>query len=334
MRLGSRTFLAVVCLLVISPAQSPCEAANPSGTLPARIEAAFGQRSGAAVPMRVSDGRIMQVHNPQLACRTLHPPGSIFKLVTAFAALVEGVISESDTLECGGQIRLGGVVLHCTVPNGHGRVNIESAISKSCNVFFYNLGARLGADRITAYARLMGLASAVPSYAGPQAIGQVPARCAHPSEVARLAIGQAPGLGITLLQAAEMVRRIAVPHATPLSGGERGKFLPGNTARIAFLGGGTKVGVRAAQEAVRRGMRLAVQCGTCKQAALRGVRVAGKTGSPEAPNSDNQRSAWFVGFAPYEKPEVVVVVFVKRGHGFDTAAPIARRIFEAWFGRK
>ena len=84
---------------------------------------------------------------------------------------------------------------------------------------------------------------------------------------------------------------------------------------------------------IRKGMRLAIESGTCKNAAVDGLKVAGKTGTPESTENPDGRSAWFVGFAPYEAPEIVVVVFAERGRGYDTAAPIARKIFSAYFER-
>ncbi|MCL4395564.1 MAG: penicillin-binding transpeptidase domain-containing protein [Chloroflexi bacterium] len=272
-------------------------------------QSAFGRRYGGAVVVRVSDGRILALVNPDLSCRRLHAPGSIFKLVTAFAALQENVTRESETFRCGGYAKLGGVVIHCTTPNGHGTRTLIEAIAQSCNVTFYELGVRLGPDRLIKYARDFGLDSKCPTYSGSQAVGALPAAPIHPCEVARLAIGQASGFKITLLEAAGMVRRISMGHI-------EGKRAAKNLA------------------IVRKGMRLAVTSGTCTSAAISGVEIAGKTGTFEAEGQPSERSAWFVGFAPYGKPKVVVVVFANRGHGYDTAAPIARRIFAAYFGKR
>lgn len=304
-----RCILAVVVSTVLGST-----AFTAPADLQGKVDAAFGRRAGGAVVMRVSDGRMLAVANSEVSCRTLHAPGSIFKLVTAYAALREGVARGAATFRCGGQARLDGALLHCTVPNGHGRVTFPDAIAKSCNVSFYQMGAKLGAERLLKYARLFGLNAPCSAYAGRQATGKLPPVPLHPAEVARLAIGQAKGFGITLLEAAEMVRRIAADKVS----GSAGADLSHARSDIAI---------------VRKGMRLAVLSGTCKRAAVKGVAVAGKTGTAEAADNAKERSAWFVGFAPYDKPEVVVVVFVKRGHGYDTAAPIAGRIFASYFGR-
>lgn len=294
-----------IAVLAVSCAGS-CVAADGSARPPAdfqmRCEAAMGGHPGGAVVVRVSDGAVLAVVNPEVACRHTHPPGSVFKIVTAYAALREGPAREADEFRCGGQRKTSGVVLHCTVPNGHGSLNLTDALAQSCNVTFYDLGLRLGSAKLLKWAHEFGLDIPYAPYGGQQAVGELPARPVHPADTARLAVGQARGFGITLLEAAGIVRRIAC-------------------------------GEDDCSAAVRRGMRRAVTSGTCRNAAIEGLEVAGKTGTPEAPEDDSKRSAWFVGFAPYGKPEVVVVVFAERGHGYDTAAPIAARILSAYFGK-
>ena len=272
------------------------------------VRAAFGTRAGGAVVVCASDGKILALVDPESSCRTLHPPGSVFKLVTAAAALQEGVVTESEVFHCTGQRKLGSVVLHCTIPNGHGRITFAEAIAQSCNITFYELGLRLGANHLVDCAHVFGLDKSYPNYAQPQSVGSLSPKPVHACEVARLAIGQASGLGITLLGAAEMTRRIA-------------------TGEVA---GGV---AKSSLATIRKGMRLAIESGTCKNAAVDGLKVAGKTGTPESTENPDGRSAWFVGFAPYEAPEIVVVVFAERGRGYDTAAPIARKIFSAYFER-
>ena len=281
--------------------------------LQTRAEAAFGHAVGGAVVMRVDDGKVLAVVNPRLACAHSHPPGSIFKLVAAFAALEERVVTPNDGFTCSGWRKFAGVKLHCTVPNGHGHLDLTDAIARSCNVTFYGLGCKLGPERILKYADLLGLGGGCPSYSGRQVRGVLSKPPVHPADIARLAIGQCKGFSITVLEAAEMTRRIAV-GSVPVKKDE--------VARA-----------RKSLALVRRGMRGAVTSGTCKAAAVKEIAVAGKTGSTEAPGNADERDAWFVGFAPYEKPEVVVAVYAERGHGYNKAAPIAGRILAAYFAR-
>lgn len=302
--------LAVLLVSMIS-----IDASADTRALQESAKIAFGNHSGGAVIMRVSDGKALAIINSKVSATEIHPPGSIFKLVTAFAALQEGITSASAEFKCGGRQQIGDVQLHCTTPNGHGTIRFSEAIAQSCNVTFYGLGRKLGAKRLLKYARVFALDRKVPGYKGVQAVGRLPASpVIHPAQMAQMAVGQANGFKITLLEAAEMVRRIA----------------NGN----AHVAGIDNSKTRRNLAVIRSAMMLAVISGTCKNAAVDGVEIAGKTGSPEAADDSEKRNGWFVGFAPYKKPEIVVVVFVNRGHGYDTAAPIAQRIFSAYFSEE
>lgn len=287
---------------------------NPlwGSSLQVKTEEAFGGRLGGAIVMDARSGKVVAVVRPDISAQGLHPPGSIFKLVTAFAALQERAVDCDGVFQCNGGIKIGQCSLNCTLPNGHGRITFPNAIAQSCNVSFYELGRRLGPHRILRYASLFGLNEKVKGYGRAQSVGRLPGAVNGPADTARLAIGQAEGFKITLLEAAEMVRMLCAADS-PLA----------NSAQA-------KKNLRC----VREGMRMAVLRGTCKNAAVKGIEVAGKTGSPEVGANGDQRSAWFVGFAPYSKPEIVVVVFVNRGHGYDSAAPIASKIFSAYFEDK
>jgi len=272
----------------------------------------FAHNPGGAIVMRVSDGQVLSIMNHAVARDEAHPPGSIFKLVTAFAALRESVVTESSTFKCGGTLKIDGRVFHCTRLNGHGALQLPEAIAQSCNCTFYNLGLKLGSKRLLEYARAFGFQPAYRGYSKKQPSDHLLKPPSNPIDTARLAIGQAEGFSITLLEAAEMVRRIVRDDV--------------------HIPGADRASIRRALAIVRKSMRLAVVKGTCRNAAPPGLAVAGKTGSPEAEGDSDERSGWFVGYAPYQKPQVIVVVFVNRGHGFSDAAPIARHIFADYFG--
>ena len=310
--MGNRVIRLCICSLAAVLALYGWAAAEPHGFGDA-VQAALGSRPGGAVVIRVKDGAVLATANPDTSCRQLHCPGSIFKLVTAFAALQESAVSPTEVFQCTGQKKIADAVLHCTLPNGHGRIGLINAIAQSCNVTFYELSLRVSSDKLLDYARAFGLHRPCAGFSGEQASGILPACPVHPAEAARFGIGQASGFKITLLEAAEMVRQVARGRVQGITDG---------------------AGTRSNLEIVRRGMREAVVTGTCRLAALKNVEVAGKTGSPEDTDDPDSRCAWFVGFAPYEKPEIVVVVYLARGHGGASAAPIARRIFASYFGEQ
>jgi len=286
-------------------------------------------------------------HHPlqNRATQNTYSPGSVFKLVMAAAGLAEGVIDPDTTFHCSGSTVIYGHQFRCWWRPGHGTVNLEQAIKHSCDVYFYNVGKLLGIDRIAYYARLFGLGSPtgvelegeksglVPDPAWSLAVRKHPW---YPGETISVAIGQGPVL-TTPLQIAAMTSALAnggrevMPH---LRAGETQE-----TGRRLDLPAGVL-------EAVRRGMWSVVNApgGTAGRSRLDGIQMAGKTGTVQVVAQSTwgdgdslpyelRDHAWFASFAPVENPELVVVVFVEHGgSGSGTAAPIAKAIYEKYFG--
>ena len=128
-----------------------------------------------------------------------YAPGSMFKIVMAVAALEEGIISPSTTFYCPGHLRIYNRVFRCNVPGGHGIVDIRRALAMSCNVFFYQVGVRLEIDRISSWARRMGLGEPTGVDLPHEAAGLMPSRewkrlvqkaPWYPGETVSVAIGQ------------------------------------------------------------------------------------------------------------------------------------------------
>ena len=94
------------------------------------------------------------------ALKGQYPPGSTFKIITALAALEEGIIDADTTFECNGSYTVGNTTFRCWNKHGHGRVNLKKALKESCDVYFYQLAERLGVDRIARTAREFGLGEA------------------------------------------------------------------------------------------------------------------------------------------------------------------------------
>jgi len=317
-------FLIIVCV-VASLTHTPACGSGREGnarhlrpSLQAAAERAVGKESACVIAIHPATGRILALVNEEMACRKAYPPGSILKLLTAFAGLDEGIVTPETTVECRNFHKSGTETLICSLPGGHGKVSLEDAIAHSCNVYFYTLGERLGPERLLKHFRSFGLGKRFGGYPHNQAPGSMPVGLNGEAEVAKAAIGQARDLRVTPLQMAVITAAIA-------NGGteyapSRGK--PSVLRRIHARPG--------TFEALRKGMRMAVVNGTAKEARVPGLSVCGKTGSPETDANPEFRHAWFVGFAPYDRPEIVVVVFAEWGHGGETAAPIARKVFEAY----
>lgn len=276
----------------------------------------------------------------------LYAPGSTFKLVTAAAALDSGAFQPSSTfVDRGYCIEYGQPVYNFSDQSGpevFGQVTLAQALQHSINAVFCEVGKRLGALRILDYARRFGF------YRRPEL--ELPAGEVRPSglyrggqlfwprrdyevDPGRLAFGQ-ERLAVTPLQMAMVTAAIA----------NRGVLMrPYLVERILEPGGGVLAKTKPREmgrpitartaRALAAMMEEVVRSGTGAAAHIPGVRVAGKTGTAETGRSD-RNTAWFVAFAPAERPRVAVAVALENqaGTGGSTAAPIARRILETLLG--
>lgn len=153
---------------------------------------ALGGRTGAVVLLEVRSGKVL-AGVPEDWSRRRLPPGSVAKLVTAWAGLSTGAISEGTRFTCSNALTVNGRSLHCTVPGGHGTLDLEHAIGLSCNVWFYQAARRIGQEAILRAWRELGAS-------------EVPQRV---ESAERLAVGE-EGVRVSCLEAARIVRRIAL----------------------------------------------------------------------------------------------------------------------------
>lgn len=275
-------------------------------------------------------------------------PGSTFKVVMATAMLETKVPPESFTAFCPGYATFYGRMFKCHVfgKGGHGTVNLHSAIVHSCDVFFYNVGQRMGIDRISKYAKLLGLGSRTGIDLPSEESGLVPSeewvqkvfhRKWYPGETISVSIGQG-ALMVTPLQLAYMVGGVA-------SGGV---FRQPHLLKDAQNVGEKRVEISEDTiEQVTQGLYGVVnEGGTAGAVKLQGIEFCGKTGTAQTIGADAKNrygkgqkkfkdNAWFVGYAPRRDPEIVVSVLVEEGgHGGVVGAPIARDIIKAYYDKK
>jgi len=288
-----------------------------------------------------------------------YPPGSIFKIAVALAGLQEGAVTPDEKLFCSGSYRLGKSVYRCWKKWGHGNVDLHRALVESCDVYFYQLGKRLGIEKIAEYARRLGLGSRTGIDLPNEKPGLIPSkkwklkRWGVPwqqGETISISIGQSFVL-VTPLQIVSMISSV-------FNGGRLLK--PQLTERISTPGGEDiylfhpverwGLGVdNAYLEMVKKALTGVVNelHGTGKEARIKGVLVAGKTGTAQvvsmqkgerSGNEENvpeaQRDhAWFVAIAPVDKPKIAVAVIIEHGgHGGSAAAPVAKKIISAYLG--
>jgi penicillin-binding protein 2 len=233
----------------------------------------------------------------------------------------------------------------CHLKGGHGTVDLHKAIAQSCDVYFYNLGNRLGIDKIAEYAELFGLGKRTGIDLPNEVEGLVPStrwkirttrEKWYAGETISVSIGQG-ALTVTPLQLANAIGGLAMggvwhtPHvvADPArrESPRRAEFKPENLAQVV------------------NGMFAVVNEGTGRQAQVAGIEVCGKTGTSQLASNtvlkgtrlgqELKDNAWFVGFAPRQNPEIVVVALVEGGlHGATAAAPVARDLIKTYFEKK
>ncbi|MDD3088372.1 MAG: penicillin-binding protein 2 [Candidatus Omnitrophica bacterium] len=249
----------------------------------------------------------------------VYPPGSVFKMVVATAALDSGRQTEFTTFNCGGSFSLGRSTWKCWKEGGHGPQAMRDAIKHSCNVYFYNTGVAIGADLITRYASNFGFGSLtgidLPGEARGIVSGAEWKRKFQASEwykgdTVNYSIGQGY-LACTPIQVARMVSVFA-----------NGGYLvrPHVVDRIedVNIAGREEIDMGISPEAmkiVREGLLKAVNetGGTAVRARVEGVTVAGKTGTAQTGGGPSRNHGWFAGFAPYEDAKVAVVIFDEHG---------------------
>jgi len=286
-----------------------------------------------------------------------YPPGSVFKIITALAALEEKVITPDTVFSCSGAFPFGNRDYHCWKKEGHGRVDLRRAIIESCDVYFYQVGLRLGVDRIAKYAYALGFGRPTGYPLGQEKSGLVPTaawklkRFRIPwqaGETLSVAIGQGFNLA-TPLQVASSLSALfnggkyfqpRIVQSVRSPDGEVLQEMPPLVARNMHLNYENVEFIREALWGVVNAPN-----GTGARAKIQGFDVAGKTGTSQVIQRREGRSesnlpefqdhAWFACFAPARNPEITVVAFVEHGGGGGAvAAPVARKVLENYFLRK
>ncbi len=287
-----------------------------------------------------------------------YSPGSTYKSIVAAAGLAEGVITQDEQVFCPGHFRLGRRIYRCWKRGGHGDVAMAEAIKGSCDVYFYDLGVRLGVDRLARYARGFGLGSATGVDLSAEKAGLVPSREWKlrakgeqwiKGETVSAAIGQGYNL-VTPIQ-------LAVVYAAIANGGrvlrpqliKRFETWDREVLEIVTPREHARVPVsREILEVVRAGLVEVVhgEHGTGGRARVPGIQVAGKSGTTQVVSLDLVKDlepeeipvryrdhALFAAFAPVEAPEIVVVALVEHAGagGGAVAAPIVQKVLARYF---
>jgi penicillin-binding protein 2 len=312
---------------------------------------------------RITGAELAAIHadplQPELfrAIQQHYHPGSTFKALTSIAALEEGIYHPGTTIYCPGSFRMGSHRWRCDKDSGHGNVDFEHALGASCDVFFYEAGARLGADAIAKWAHEFGLG--VPTQFGlpGEVPGVVPDVAWHDRHLrggyqrgmpVNLAIGQGD-VNVTPIQQLVFYGALAtgivwkpqvVLRVEDAEGKVLQEFAPEERSRPNVK--------KSTRDTIMKGLLAAVNqpFGTAYWQRSKDFTTAGKTGTAQVVKMGKRLRAeqvsyferdhaWFAAFAPAEDPEIVVVVLNEHsGFGSTNAAPTAMAVLKKWMELK
>ncbi len=276
--------------------------------------------------------------------RGTYPPGSTSKLLTAGAALEEGVITpDSHFGACHGGYQFGNRYFRCHLKGGHGSLDLYGAIEQSCDVYFYQLGLKLGLEKWSKYAKACGFNQITGIDIPAEKYGFVPDEKWYEktygkygwtkSVMLNLAIGQGEFL-VTPMELAQffagMVNHGVVmkPHLMHYLRSSKGEtnYYHAEIARVLPFSEET-------MNVLMQGCFRVVQSGTAARSKIPEVTMGGKTGTAQNPHGEDH--AWFVGYAPAIDPQILGCVIVENaGHGSTISAPIVKAVFTKFFQKK
>ncbi|MCG6928949.1 MAG: penicillin-binding protein 2 [Desulfofustis sp.] len=348
---------------------------------------AISDKAGAVIAMEVDTGRLLAaastptihledfiggisqknwdalLNNPQhplldKVVQGIYPPGSTYKIVTALAGLSEGVITEHSTFYCPGHYYFGNRLYRCWKHSGHGTVDIRRAITESCDVYFYQVGQRVGVDKLAEYAKKLGLGTRSGVELEHEKQGIVPTKAWkrerfkdkwHDGETLSIAIGQGFN-SMTPLQICIMTAAIAnggkiyrpqiVESVKTTDGYVVEQFQPELVSELSER-------ERSYLHLIQDGLLGVVEGkrGTARNVRIEGITIAGKTGTAQVVKLAQYKGlkeqeipyeyrdhAWFTCYAPADHPKIAVTVLVEHGlHGGSGAGPIARVVLKKYF---
>jgi len=274
------------------------------------------------------------------AIQSQYPPGSTWKMLVAFAALNEGIITEHSTIPCSGGFTFGNRTYKCH--GAHGAIALRTAIKTSCNTYFYQLGLKIGMENLEKYGKMFGFGERSYIDLPNEKVGRLPTTewlekiygrgGASRGRLVNYGIGQGEIL-VTPLQMAAYTAAIAnegtyhQPHVVRAARNN----IANRVEPMSFSSRDIPIDKKFFI-AMKEGMYDVVntQGGTARYARLPNIVVAGKTGTAQNPHGKDH--AWFICYAPADNPRIALVVFAENsGFGGAVAAPIAQQILTAFF---
>ncbi|MFQ5601658.1 MAG: penicillin-binding protein 2 [bacterium] len=280
------------------------------------------------------------------SCQSLYPPGSTYKLVLVAAGLESGLMNLQQKIFCTGTYRLGRRNFDCWKKGGHGWVGLIEAIEQSCNVYFYTKGLEVGLDKWSEFSRRFHFGKKTEIDLPNESAGLVPDRRYFDTKYGEKGWTRGLLLNLSVGQGDLLTTPLQMAYFAMTLGNEGVAYQPhllkkvvdpiSNDAIIPEFGSTRIEQISPATfKVIKEGMYRVVNGikGTAKSARRTDVKVCGKTGTAQNPHGESH--AWFIGFAPMEKPEIAFCVLVENGgSGGAVAAPIARGFLSLYFDNK
>jgi penicillin-binding protein 2 len=280
------------------------------------------------------------------AIQDAQAPGSTFKPVMAIAGLETGTIDDAFTVHCPGGATFYGRYFKCHLKGGHGAVSLHKGIVQSCDVYFYNVGNKMGIDNIAYYGDLIGYGKLTGIDLPAERTGVMPSadwkmrtqrQKWYAGETISVSIGQG-ALTVTPLQMTRAFAGLAVGGTW-----RRPHLVHENEAADKVVK--WPLNPQNVKDVVSGMYGVVNEAGTGVRAAIPGIAVCGKTGTAQVASNDFVKAhghegqdlkdnVWFVGFAPCEKPEIVVTAFFEHGFESKYACPIVRDVIKAYLDKK
>jgi cell division protein FtsI/penicillin-binding protein 2 len=289
------------CVLALIIAAVPLNAAaQPVDiTLQGALTRSMGTQRGTAIVLDVHSGRILASSHLDVAARRVAAPGSSIKPFTLLALLESGKVNQQTALVCKRSVSISGHKLDCSHPQTAEPLDPAAALAYSCNSYFTTVAMRLSPKELRNNLLRDGFASST-ALASNEGTGTV-ALAHSPEQLQLQAIGEW-GVLVTPLELAKAYRSLAL-------------LQPKHDENLSPLFAGL-------EQSVAYGMGHEAQ-------PVQPMKVAGKTGTTSA-DEGSWTHAWFAGYAPASDPEIVIVVFLEKGHGGSDAAEVARQVFDAF----
>ncbi len=355
-----------------------------------KAEEAMAGRSGAVIAMDIKTGELLTLSSsPQLnlehfiggishknwnnmlndplnplldkTIQGQYPPGSTYKIVTALAGLMEGVITPNTNIPCYGSFKLHGRRYGCWKKWGHGKhVDLRKALAESCDVYFYHIGQEVGVDKLAIYAKSLGLGAKSGIILENEKRGLVPTK-EWKHRVKKEGWQQGETVSVSIGQGFNLTTPLQICLMTASLANNGVRYKPQIIKALKDQDGstlqtfppeekGTAFGTSKEFALIRDGLYAAVNeaHGTGLKAKLDHIKVAGKTGTAQVvrltkfkdvAEEDIPRKyrdhAWFTCYAPADKPEIAVTVLVEHGgHGGSAAGPVAKAVLEEYFKKQ